>query len=138
MGLFGKWRSPKRQVAIWDPALLMFDIKWLVAKNYNVVEDTFLKKAYEIGPDVRSITFKLKGKIIARVPVVDEPRGVGVNIEYGNKMLEINTNPDLLGHMIDATMIKNAYALSPSMKSVIIAGVIAFLLGLLFGNGMSG
>ena len=137
MGLFGKWRSPKRQVAIWDPALLLFDIKWLVARNYNVVEDTFLKKAYEIGADIKFITFKHKGKILARVPVVDESRGVGVNLEYGEGMIRINTNPELLGHMIDATMIKNAYALSPSMKSVIIAGVIAFLLGLLFGSGMN-
>jgi len=138
MGLFGKWRSPKRQVAVWDPALSMFDIKWLVAKNYSVVEDTFLKKAYEIGADTRAITFRNNGKMIARVPVVDEPRGVGVNLEYGKGMIEINTNPELLGHMIDATMIKNAYALSPSMKSVIIAGVIAFLLGLLFGMGFGG
>jgi hypothetical protein len=33
-------------------------------------------------------------------------------------------------------MIKNAYALTPSMKTVIIFSLIAFIMGMLIGNGM--
>ena len=136
MGLFSKFRAPKRQVAIWDPALQQFEIKWLAAENYNVVEDRFLKKAYEIGPNIRAVSFKNKNKVIAKVPIVDEYTGIGVNLEYDQGIIAVKTNPSLLGHMIDATMIKNAYALTPSMKSVIIAGLVAFILGLAIGNGM--
>lgn len=136
MGLFGKFKAPKRHVAVWDPALQQFELKWMVAENYNVVEDRFLKKAYEIGPGVRAVTFKNKNKVIARVPIVDESTGTGVNLEYDEGILNVRTNPDLLGHMIDATMIKNAYGLTPSMKTVIIFSLVAFIMGLLFGNGM--
>ena len=136
MGLFSRLKAPKRSVAIWDPALQQFEIKTLVAENYNVVEDRFLHKAYEIGPNVRAVAFKFKNKVIARVPIVDEPTGTGVNLDYDEGLLKVKTNPELLGHMIDATMIKNAYALTPSMKTVIIFSLIAFIMGMLIGNGM--
>lgn len=136
MGLLSKLRSPKRHVAIWDPALSQFELKWLSAPNYNVVEDKFLKKAYEIGPNIRSVTFKIKNKVIGIVPIVDESRGVGVNLEPDESLIKIKTTPELLGHMIDAVMIKNAYALTPSMKSIIIAALAALLFGILIGHAM--
>lgn len=134
MGIFGKWLRPKRDFMIWSQKLQRFELMKLTWRP-GLAEDTFQKKAWELPSDLKTYWIKLGRKLIP-VNILDEEKGIGLNIEPNPEILELRTNTELSGQLIDAVMITTAYQLTPSNKKVIIAGVICFLMGLLFGRGM--
>jgi len=134
MGLFAKWFRPKRNFLIWSPKIKQFELQKLSWRP-GLAEDTFNKRAWELAPDL--VTYSLKfGRKVINFIILDEERGVGLNVEPDEGLLKLKTNTELSGQLIDAVMITTAYQLSPSNKKVIIAAIVGLMLGLLFGMGM--
>lgn len=134
MGFLSKWTRPKRDFLIWSPKRQLFELQKLSWRP-GLAEDTFNKRAWELAHDLKTYVLKV-GKKEYRVNVLDEERGIGLNIEPNQHILELRTNSELNGQLIDAVMITTAYQLNPSLKKVIIGFVVGLLLGLLFGAGM--
>jgi hypothetical protein len=136
MGFFSKWTRQKRDYLIWSPKRNILELQKLVWRP-GLAEDTFNKRAWELAHDLKTYVLKI-GRKEYRVNLLDEERGIGLNIEPDEKILTLKTNSDLNGQLIDAVMITTAYQLNPSLKKVIIGFVVGLLLGLLFGAGMGG
>ena len=134
MGIFGKWTRPKRDYLIWSNKRQLFEMVKLTWRP-GIAEDSFLKKAWELSPDLKTYGVKLGRKIIP-VNILDEETGVGLNIEVDPGVLRLKTNSDLAGQLIDAAMLTAAMQLTPSRKQIIIGGLVGLLIGLLFGAGM--
>jgi hypothetical protein len=134
MGFLSKWTRPKRDYLVWSPKRDSFELQRLSWRP-GLAEDSFNKRAWELAPDLK--TYRLKvGKKEYMTNLLDEERGVGLNIEADPAILKLKTNSELNGQLIDAVMITTAYQLNPSLKKVIIGFIVGLLLGLLFGAGM--
>ena len=134
MSIFGKWTRPKRDYLIWSPKRALFELQRLTWRP-GLAEDSFNKRAWELASDLKTYVLKI-GRKEYRVNVLDEERGVGLNIDQDQNILNLKTNSELNGQLIDAVMITTAYQLNPSMKKVIIGFIVGLLLGLLFGAGI--
>jgi hypothetical protein len=134
MTVLSKWTAPKRWFLLWNQKTKMME---LVRLNYKpgLAEDKFQKKAWEIQQDIEPIGFKIKNKI-HRCILLDADRAVGVNIEPDGDLLKIRANPDLVGQMVDAVMVTQAYQITPSRKMIIIGFIAGLFFGVLFGMGM--
>ena len=134
MGIFSKWTQPKRWFLLWSHKTKTLELKKLSYRP-GLAEDKFLKRAWEIQADIEPLTFKQESKVKKAI-LLDEDRGVGVNIVPDGDLLKIRANPDLVGQMVDATMITAAFQITPSRKTIFIGAIAGLLFGIIIGMSM--
>lgn len=150
MGLL-RDKDAQQDVLIIKNNLTDIEVKTLVRKGMGLW-DTVTTKCYSID-DSKPIRL-IRGKKITPAYLVDGDRGVTVtpkmieekeipkdtlmaNIEMkrSEKLLELSTNPDLVGSAIDADMLKGGFKIKADMRQVfygfLAGGVLFGIIGLM-------
>ena len=130
--------SPKKWVAFIKPGAEI-ELK-LLSFRPGIVEDTYIKRAWEIVPSSKYHWIKAFGKSIY-APVVDYDRAISIDLtkqENGDYLLTGDDryflpkdNPArLIGTMIDAIMVTAASQMTPSNKEIFNFGLLMIGLGI--------
>jgi hypothetical protein len=97
----------------------------------GTLNDSLVCKSYEI---VTPPIFFKKGRKKQLVYLVDEEKGVTVEITKNNGLLELNTNPTLIGKASDSRILTQAFSIKPETRVIWVAMFIGTIIGFFLGG----
>ncbi len=101
-----------------------------LSRKGNVLEETLNDRKYVVAdPPV-----DLKEGIKKRSPIylVDKEKGSTVSISKSQELIELKTDPDLISSVLQGTLLEQAFSLKPETKTIIVALIVGFVVGLMF------
>ena len=99
-------------------------------KDGNVIIDPFLGRQYPIVS--KPVDFR-KGRRSKKVYILDAEKGCTVELERNKELLNLKTNPDLIGKVIDSRLIQQAFSIKPEMRVILVALIIGLGIGWFIG-----
>jgi hypothetical protein len=127
---FRRWRHPKIWVTLLKfPSIEVVYLPYVKTENEAYVfEWDKPGRNLIILPWAQNWLWRYNKKTVS-TPIIDYEARKSVNIDYDPEMYNIRSNPDLSGQLVDATPVKEAYQISPSIRKKIIVGAICVLIG---------
>jgi hypothetical protein len=116
--------------------VLMFDkggkelIHTKLRREGDRLVDSFVCKEYAI---VTSPVFLRKGKKKKLIYLVDEEKGCTVEIKKNNELMELSTNPGLIGSVIGGGALQKIFAVKPEPRVILAGFVFGIILGFFLG-----
>jgi len=99
-------------------------------KDGNMIIDPFLGRQYPVV--TKPVEFK-KGRKSKKVYILDVEKGCTVELSRNQKLLELKTNPDLIGRVIDSRLIQQAFSIKPETRTILVALIIGLGIGWFIG-----
>ena len=127
MGIFR--RGEKVDVIVFDKGIKEITIGKAI-RDGNVIIDGLLGRQY---PVVTKPVILRNGKKKKMVYLLDAEKGCTVELERDNGLLNLKTNPDLLGKVLDSRLIQQAFAIKPETRQIIAALVVGMGIGWFIG-----
>jgi len=125
-------RGEKINVIVFDNGLKELSIGKAV-RDGNVIIDGMIGRQY---PIVTPPMILRDGKKKKLVYLLDAERGCTVELERNDELLNLKTNPDLIGKVLDSRLIQQAFSIKPEVRQIVAALVvglgIGWFIGLLF------
>jgi|Deesub1362A_J573_1020465.scaffolds.fasta_scaffold03877_5 hypothetical protein len=121
----GLRRGEKKKVIVVRDGGFEWDIRKLV-RDGCIYRDTLTGKTYPLNGRM----IKFKGEYM---PILDEETGVTLEPKIDKSVLNLKTNPDLLGRVIDPVILQNAFRIKPELRTIIIALIFGLIIGIILG-----
>ena len=99
-------------------------------KDGNVIIDPFLGKQYPVV--TKPVEFRRGGKT-EKMYILDAEKGCTVELSRGKELLELKTNPDLIGKVVDSRLIQQAFSIKPETRIILVALIIGLGIGWFIG-----
>jgi len=122
-------RGDKVDVIVFDNGLKELSIGKAV-RDGNVIIDGMIGRQY---PIVTPPLILRNGKKKKLVYLLDAERGCTVELERDDELLNLKTNPDLVGKVLDSRLIQQAFAIKPETRQIIAALIVGMGIGWFIG-----